>query len=188
MNRQLWFLSFVVGCSISLLAAPSCVIAEEEECSKEVLLAYFPPVFVNETLNRFNVPKDQWEAINKTLSEKDSEIIKLVEAKGARMTPNPLKDPQQRQAVVKIFRETLFETFADVMKAHGVTENKQIQSMLDDIQQQKAKRFAQCIGKFAPAQKPAPVAPQENAPAPANPEEIPSSAEKEETEMQDKKD
>lgn len=118
-----------------------------DECSRELLLSYFPEVFVNETLSKFKVPQDQWEGINKDLSGKDKEVIKMVENKASQMNPNPLKDPQQRQAAVKIFRETLFQVFSDVMHAHGISDDQQIQSMLDDIQQQKAKRFAMCMQK-----------------------------------------
>jgi hypothetical protein len=132
-------------------AAPAAV---DEECSQEILLSYFPGVFVSETLVRFNVPKDQHEAIKKELAVKDKDIIKQVEAKANKQTPNPLKDPQQRQAAVKLFRDTLFENFSAVLRAHGVTDDKQIQAMLDDVQQQKAKRFARCMEKQR-AQRPA---------------------------------
>jgi len=126
--------------------APATAPADaNDECSQEILLSYFPSVFVGETLSKFNVPKDQWEAIKKELSARDREVIKQVEAKAAKMNPNPLKDPEQRQAAVKLFRESLYENFSAVLKSHGVQDEKQIQNMLDDIQQQKAKRFAHCM-------------------------------------------
>ncbi len=131
--------------------------APTDECSKELLLSYFPEVFVNETLGKFKVPQDKWAAINTDLSSKDKEVIKMVESKASQMNPNPLKDPQQRQAAVKIFRETLYQVFADSMRANGITDEQQIQGMLDDIQQQKAKRFAMCM------QKQKEQAPSENA-------------------------
>ena len=140
---------------IGACALPTCVTAAQhqphlaaattEDCSRDLLMAYFPKPFVNATLEHFNVPKDQWDEINKKLAEKDKEIVKNVEEKASKMTPNPLTDPQQRQAAVKLFRETLLDSFSSVMKAHGVKDEKQIQAMLDDIQQQKAKRFAQCM-------------------------------------------
>lgn len=117
------------------------------ECSKELLLAFFPESFVNETLKKFDVPEKEWSGINQDLKGKDSDVIKMVETKASKMDPNPLKDPQQRQGAVKIFRETLLEIFSGVMKAHGITDDKQIQSMLDDIQQQKAKRFMMCMDR-----------------------------------------
>ena len=74
------------------------------------------------------------------------------------MNPNPLKDAQQRQAAVKLFRETLIDLFSSTMKANGISNDQQIQEMLNDIQQQKAKRFAMCMQKMAntPSQTSAP--------------------------------
>lgn len=124
---------------------------KDSDCSKDLLLAYFPEIFVKETFTKFNVPKDKWDAIIKALNDKDDDkektVMKVVEEKAAKMSPNPLKDPQQRQAAVKLFRETLLEIFSSVLKAHGVTDDAKIASMLDDIQQQKIKRFAMCIKK-----------------------------------------
>lgn len=140
-------------CLLAVLSAccmPLVLIADAsaaDECSKELLLAYFPEQFVNETLKKFNVPQDKWVAINAELSNKDKDVVKTVEAKASQLSPNPLKDPQQRQAAVKIFRETLYQIFAGVMNNNGITDEKQIQQMLDDVQQQKAKRFAQCMEK-----------------------------------------
>ncbi len=145
-----------------LLGATACIMpssmkaadkAADEECSKDILLSYFPKIFVEEALGRYNVPKDQWEAIEKELAEKDKNVIKTVEAKAEKMNPNPLKDPQQRQAAVKLFRETLLDSFSTVLKAHGFTDDKQIQAMLDDIQQQKAKRFAKCMSSMQKGQQ-----------------------------------
>jgi hypothetical protein len=132
---------------VSLQPLPVAAAVQTDECSKELLLSYFPEQFVNETLSKFKVPQDQWAGINKELTAKDKEVVKLVEEKAAKLSPNPLKDPQQRQAAVKIFRETLLQIFGDVLKAHNIKDEKQIQAMLDDIQQQKARRFAQCMEK-----------------------------------------
>lgn len=128
---------------------PSSPPGLNDECSKELLISYFPKVFVIETLKKYNVPQDKWDAITSDLSQKDKQVIKTVEDKASQMNPNPLKDPQQRQAAVKLFRETLTDLFASTMKANGITDSKQISDMLNDIQQQKAKRFAMCMQKMS---------------------------------------
>ncbi len=120
-----------------------------DECSKELLISYFPKAFVTETLKKYNISQDKWDAIASDLAQKDKQVIKAVEDKASKMNPNPLKDPQQRQAAVKIFRETLTDLFASTMKANGITDSKQISDMLNDIQQQKAKRFAMCMQKMS---------------------------------------
>ncbi len=118
-----------------------------DECTKELLLSNFPEPIVQDTLKRFNIPQDKWAGITIALSDKDKEIVKIVEKKAAAMTPNPLKDPQQRQAAVKLFRDTLMAVFSDAMKDNGVTDTSKFQAMIDDIQQQKAKKFAMCMEK-----------------------------------------
>lgn len=125
------------------------------DCSKELILAFFPEEFVKVTLKKYNVPQDQWSAITKELAAKDKGIITAVEDKAAKMNPNPLKDATKQADAVKIFRETLFDNFASVLRSHGVNDDKKIQEMLDDVQAQKAKRFSECFpqpsGETAPA-------------------------------------
>jgi hypothetical protein len=130
-------------------APPSTPPGMSDECSRELLISYFPKVFVTETLKKYNVPQDKWDAIANDLAEKDKQVIKTVEEKASKMNPNPLKDPQQRQAAVKLFRETLTDLFSSTLNANGITDNKQISDMLNDIQQQKAKRFAMCMQKMS---------------------------------------
>lgn len=147
--RKFFALTTILAICLGLTPLTTLIAAEQtvDECSKELLLAYFPEAFVVETLKKFNVPQDRWDNIKKGLNSKDKDVIKIVEQKASQMDPNPLKDPQQRQAAVKIFRETLLQIFGDVMRANGITDQAQIQSMLDDVQQQKAKRFAKCMEK-----------------------------------------
>ena len=134
---------------LGLFVLPTNVATAADECSKELLLEYFPKQFVVETLKKFNVPQEKWDAIAAALSTKDKDVVRIVEDKASKLTPNPLKDrdPQQRQVAVKLFRETLLQVFSEALQANGITDQKQLQAMLDDIQQQKAKNFAQCMEK-----------------------------------------
>jgi hypothetical protein len=126
----------------------NAAIETADTCSTEVLLSYFPDQFVANTLEAYKVPVAQRAEIQRQLSEKGHEVIARVEEKAAKMSPNPLRDPLHRQEAVKIFRDTLFELFASVMNAHGINNNQEIQAMLDDLQQQKAKYFARCMEKL----------------------------------------
>jgi hypothetical protein len=124
--------------------------SQEEQCAREILTHHYPEKFVAETLKKFQVPADQQQAIVKELAEKDKNIVKMVENRAASMNPNPLKDPQLRQQAVRMFRDTLKEQFASVLNAHGVTDDAQIQQMLEDIQLQKARQFTECMEKMHP--------------------------------------
>lgn len=146
--RHVFVLSLLLSCASLPLMANTEAVATPEECSKEMVLAYFPAPFVKETLKKFGVPEDKAEAISTTLASKDGQIIQMVEEKAAAMETNPLRDPQARQAAVKLFRDTLFQVFASVVKENGITDEQKIQQMLDDIQRQKAERFAKCMRSY----------------------------------------
>jgi hypothetical protein len=131
--------------TICLLACAVMPLWGNRDYSKELIMAYFPEPFVNETLPKYNVPKEEWEAINKELAAKERELIPIVEEKAAKISPTLLVDAKQKQAAVKLFRETLLQLFSEVMMAHGITDNAKIQEMLDSIQQLKAERFLHCM-------------------------------------------
>lgn len=146
-KKSIWTVFAAVG----MVSAPVLAAADapevKDECAKELLLSYFPEPIVRDTLKNFNVPQDKWDGIVKSLSSKDKEVVKIVEQKASTMNPNPLKDIQQRQAAVKLFRDTLLEVFSDALKENGVQDTSQFSAMLDQIQQQKAKKFAMCMEK-----------------------------------------
>jgi len=118
------------------------------ECSKEMLLSYFPAPFVKETLKNHQVPQDKWDAIIKDLDANDKSVIKKVESRAEAMNPNPLKSREHREEAISIFRETLLEIFTETMNKNGITDKEEIQAMLDEVQHLKAKRFAECLEKM----------------------------------------
>ncbi len=138
-------ISIGIACTTDTFAFDS----SSEECSQEALVTNFPPTLLQETLQQFNIPQDQWAAIRQELSAKDKAFVKNLEEKASRMEQNPFLDPQERQAAVKLFRDTLYESFSEVMKAHGITDETLVHAMLDDIQQKKAKAFARCFKTHA---------------------------------------
>ena len=117
------------------------------ECSKELLLSYFPEAFVKETLKKNQIPEDKWSAIVEELASNDKNVISKVESRANSMNPNPLKSPEYREQAIMVFREVLLEIFTDAMNKNGIFDKEQIQSMLDEVQRIKAKRFAQCMEK-----------------------------------------
>jgi len=143
-----------IGLSLAICFGSSAVVnAEskiEDECTKDLLLSYFPEPFVMQTLERFDVPEEKRAQIAHDLIEQDRKVIQKVEMKAERLDPNPLRDPSKRQEAVKLFRETLFELFAEVLHRYDVKDEAKIQDMLDDIQRQKAEQFARCMEKHTP--------------------------------------
>lgn len=131
------------------------------KCTKEELMTFFPQQVVESVLTKAKIPSDQASAIAKELSQKDRELAKIVEDKAAKLEPNPFKDLSQRDLAIKIYRETLYEVFAKVLKAHGVKNEDQIQTLLEEMQSAKSKLFIDCIRKqtAAPASPSVPASP-----------------------------
>lgn len=135
-----------IGFTFAGFSTPSPLVASTvEECSKELLLSFFPEAFVKEVLQKNGIAQDKWGPIVQGLKEKNDDVIKLVDEQASKMTPNPLKDPSQKQVAVKIFRESLYQVFSGVLKANGISDDQKINLMLGEIQQLKTKRFAQCM-------------------------------------------
>jgi hypothetical protein len=123
------------------------VLSNSMKCTKEELMTFFPQQVVQSVLVKAQLPKDQAASIAEELSHKDRELAKIVEEKAAKLDPNPFKDLSQRDLAIKIYRETLYEIFAKVLKSHGVTNEDQIQTLLDEMQAAKSKLFIECIRK-----------------------------------------
>ncbi|MFQ5728738.1 MAG: hypothetical protein ACE5GN_00035 [Waddliaceae bacterium] len=162
MSAKRQFFTIFIAASSMLTLAYASPASSAEECSQEMLMSYYPEQFVAQTLERFQVPQEKRSAILQALAEKDQEVVPIVEEKAGKMNPNPLKDPKRRQEAVMIFRETLYELFAGVMQANGINEREEIEKMLDDIQQQKAKQFAACMEQFQPENQPQSGAPPQS--------------------------
>lgn len=140
-------LALMILCGVCTFFSPVAAASYPDSSAMEQdeMMSYFPEKFVANTLEKYKVPQAQRLAIQKELADKDQEVVALVEEKAAKMDPNPLRDPKLRQEAVKIFRDTLYEVFSNVMHSHGMTDREELHSMLDDIQQQKAEYFAQTI-------------------------------------------
>lgn len=123
------------------------VLSNSMKCTKEELMRFFPEQVVRSILLKHNVPKEKVDAIARELSQKDEELSKMVEEKSHRLDANSLKNLSQREAAAKIYRETLYEVFSKELNAHGVTDQDQIQAMLDDLQEARSKLFIECIRK-----------------------------------------
>ena len=133
-------------CSVSLQAETTeVVLSNSMKCTKEELMRFFPEQLVQSILSKAHLPKEQAEAIAQDLSKKDQELAKLVEEKSSQIEPNPFKNLSQRDLAIKIYRETLYEVFAKVLKSHGVTNEDQIQTLLDELQEARSKLFIECI-------------------------------------------
>lgn len=114
-------------------------------CTKEQLMTFFPQPVVESVLTEAKISAEQVKEIAQELSQQDRELVKRVEEKAVKWDPNPFSDLSQRDLAIKIYNETLYEVFAKVLKAHGISNDAQIQTLLDKIRELKSKLFIECI-------------------------------------------
>lgn len=151
MRKTHWLILSLLMFSLASLTAHEEAQPKEEKspasfsCSKENLLSFFPQPIVFQVFQEHDVPQEKWRAIYEELKKQDREIISRVEEKAGKMSPNPLKDLRHRAEAVKLFRDTLAESFRETMKKFGIEDPEQIQEMLEEIQIQKARAFAECL-------------------------------------------
>lgn len=135
--------------AFSILAAFQVFAQEEVDvCTHKMLLSHFPQPFVENTLKKFDVPQDKWNAILENLAEKDQEVVSAVEAEAAKQDPNPLRDPRYRQKAIRIFRSVVERLFVEAMQEGGVTDSGKIRLMLTDVLEQKAEQYSICVDRL----------------------------------------
>lgn len=130
--------------------------AEEEKelpvnrvnCSKEELLSFFPQPVIEFVLVQAHFSQEEAARIAQELSQKDGELRKLVEKKAAEVSPNPFQNSSQREIASKIYQETVYEVFAGILKTHGITDDRQIRSLLEEMRIIQSKLFVDCIRNF----------------------------------------
>gem|GEM_PF-4690496 len=159
MKEMLYCFYCALACCMICLAdlhaeTTEVVLSNGIKCTKEELMTFFPQQVVESVLTAAHLPKNQVTAIALELAQKDGELAKLVEAKAAKAQPNPFNNLSQRDLAIRIYRETLYEVFAKVLKFHGVTDEDQIQTLLDEMQAAKSKLFIECIRKQKPKLSP----------------------------------
>lgn len=145
---QIFKYLFVSMLSLNLVQMPAIYgEVSNQECTPKALKVPFPENFVRESLKKYSVPENSWNSIIEALNEKGKRVVKIVETKAAKMTPNPLGNPKQGLVIVKLFKETLLEVSIDTFKQNGVNNLTQVQAILDDIQEQKRQQFTECINQ-----------------------------------------
>lgn len=143
----------LLTCALSLVAIPPLFAANEScqsDTSMELFIAFFPRPFVADTLEKFNVPSEKRAAIQEQLTHHELDIISIVEAKAAKMNPNPLNQPDQQEQVIQLFDDAVSQVFTQVLEKNGVSDQEKIMEMLEDIHRQKAERFRRCMLIEAP--------------------------------------
>lgn len=155
-------MTFSCCCGIVCASSPAVESTDSINCSKEELMSFFPQPVVQAVLLQAKFSNEEAAAISKELSQKNPDLVKMIDEKASKMDPNPFKDLSQRDQGLKIYRETLYEVFSKVLKVHGIADEDQAHALLEEIRASKSKHFIECIRKQQTSSFPSPsqTAPQ----------------------------
>jgi len=79
----------------------------------------FPRDIVNQVLERFRVPAEEWEGINRALVRQKPLIKVQIQQKAATLERNPFNPPEQKVVIGAITREVMIESFGFVLRQHA---------------------------------------------------------------------
>lgn len=116
-----------------------------ENCTKEELMMAFPFYIVKEAMLSAGYSQDLSTQIAQELALKDKNISKIVDERAEQLHPNPFKDLSLRDQALKIYQETLYDVFSGVLKANGINNEAEIQSLLEKIRLTKSKLLIDCL-------------------------------------------
>lgn len=138
-----FFAVFLVFCD--LMANDSSGELPYPKCSQEELMRFFPQPIVKSVLIKAHFSEKDATEIAEQLANKDKGMSKIVDEKASQFYPNPFRDLSQRDQAIKIYQETLFEVFANVLQSHGIKDENQIRTLLDEVRTTKSKMFVECM-------------------------------------------
>lgn len=142
-RQHVWILLWVI--CLGGWSELSGVEMGEIECTKEELLSFFPKQIVHKVLLQFKIPAAQAAEIADELAVKNHELIQMVEQRAAALTPNPFKDPTQREKAIQIYQDVLHDVLAQALKSHEIAGEERIDLYLQEIRKVKSQMFVQCI-------------------------------------------
>lgn len=115
-------------------------LGKEEACTDYLRLTYFPHAVVEDVLRRYSIPHEERYAIYRDLVAREPDIIAIVEERAARVNKE-----LKLSAAVAIYRQTLYQVFAEVLKINGISRREQADAILDEIQFKKGRLYKLCM-------------------------------------------
>lgn len=140
------FLKCLLSCCVCFNCTAVTVDADRlKKCTKEELVNFFPEKIVQRVLVENGLSEENAKKIANQLSLQDLTLIKAVEEKAYKMNSNALSDLSQREKAVEIYAQTVHELFVKTLKPYDITDDAQIQKMLDEIKIERSQLFIECL-------------------------------------------
>jgi hypothetical protein len=117
-------------------------------CAKQLEKDFFNEKAVLKSLSTSSyVQMNQWTLIAQEIKAKSSNMYDLVKGVAGRYSPNPLEYPYDQKKSEEVYQEAFFDLFAQVLRAHFVTDPTALEQMFNDLMFQHKFQWEQCFGK-----------------------------------------
>lgn len=144
MIRSTFSLNFLLSLLFSIYLVASEESPVSTKCTREELISFFPRAIVEKVLIDFQIQPQVAQQIATKLVNKDREITKIIEEKSSQIHSRS-NDNLQRESALKIYVDTIHDAFSSVAHAYGITDEKTIQQILEQIRVLRSKNFIECI-------------------------------------------
>jgi len=114
-------------------------------CRREFGYAFYPKAILKEVLPRYQLKEDAINQIATKLANSENQIHDFVYQRAQEIDPNPLKNIDRKDDD-KLYRNVVLEIFTEVLSTYGFNDPIQIETIFDDIQVIRTKKFAECEG------------------------------------------
>jgi hypothetical protein len=140
-----WPLNFIFLSICSLASAEQQLAGNELQCQKSELLLFFPKQTVEKALVQAKINQQQAEEIALELSDKNKELEKKIKERTEVEASNSLIDLSQRDKLLKVYQELIYEVFSTVLKKNGIKDDERVRELLEKVREAKSKQFIECI-------------------------------------------
>lgn len=127
----------------------AAVIPDPVICFQDLQVNFFQENTVYQALSLYNVPQGLWEPISLTLKARSNQVPERMRKITARMVPNPLEFPMQREITAGILKQVLKDVFYETMKKYQVDERPTTDLAFDYIFTKQLPKFIFCFGEEA---------------------------------------
>lgn len=146
MNLKLLLVQGIMSlCFFSNCMAEKISPEQVKKCTKEELINFFPAQIVEKILIENHLSQADAQKVAVLLSHQDLELIRSVEAKVYNLDMGALNDLSSREKAVEIYTETIRDLFSKTVQPYGIVDPKQIQTMLDQIKDERSQLFVGCL-------------------------------------------
>jgi len=146
---KLYLRIFIIISTFLLYFSNLTANSDPSDCYKDLQLNFFQEELVYQALSIYRIPQGLWARISGDLKSRSSQIPGRMRQATARLVPNPLDYPMQKEFASKLLKKTLMNVFYETMSQYQVNERPTADFAFDYIFAQQLPKFIDCFGENA---------------------------------------